>query len=156
MSSSRLSWSAALGAAVAAVAAVAVACGAPGGEAGNPVPGTTATTTPVEAADGSDLAACADGVCEVLVTAPAELPTPADSGVEALRVESVGADEAVLTGRHTGNRSSGSCSGRCDASSRGGVFTVTLGTGSTTWQNDQGITLVAVDGDRAVVRLGTG
>lgn len=42
----------------------------------HPSPTPVATTPPPTAADGTDLAACADGVCEVRIDGPTVIPVP--------------------------------------------------------------------------------
>lgn len=107
----------------------------------------------LEAADGADLAACADGECEVRVTAPAELPVPSSTAVEGFLVESIGADEVAFAGRNTGNRSGSGCTGKCRMSSTNNTFKIVLGLGSTARQNGLAVTLVAIGDGHAVVRL---
>ncbi|MBA8949126.1 hypothetical protein ACFQU9_30055 [Actinomadura namibiensis] len=113
----------------------------------------SAPTLP-KAADGTDLKACADGRCEVQVDAPADLPVPRKLQVASVRVQSVGPDTVTLVGRPLGSRTGGFCTGvKCSSSSAGGKFTLTLGPASTGSQNDLKVTVVAVNGGSAVLRL---
>jgi hypothetical protein len=105
-------------------------------------------------ADGADLAACADGRCEVRVGASARIPVPRRLRVDSVRVRSVGSGTVTIVGRYLGDRQGGFCTGTsCSSSGSGGGFTLVLGPDSTGSQNDLSITAVAVNGGFAVLRL---
>ncbi|MDT0346906.1 hypothetical protein [Streptomyces litchfieldiae] len=72
----------------------------PPAETASPSPSAPATVAPDAAADGSDIGACADGACEVAVTAPAEISF--DSGVLPwpLLVSDVSADGVTMQEDH--------------------------------------------------------
>lgn len=90
------------------------------------------------AADGTDLAACGDGRCEVVVSPQDEVPMPAQTGIPAIMVTSI--------------------------SPRGGVVYLASGSGATmrftgqtagmtSYMNDVAITTEAIVGHRAVARF---
>lgn len=61
---------------------------APAPTSSRPTPAPVRTTPPPPtAADGTDLAACADGACEVRIDGPAEIPVPHRGGLREVRVE---------------------------------------------------------------------
>ncbi|MGK5552997.1 hypothetical protein ACSNOI_15395 [Actinomadura kijaniata] len=142
---------------VAALALALAGCGSTddGPSAGPSAPkASPSASAPPKAADGTDLKACADGQCEVQVNASADLPVPRGFQVASVRVQSVGPDTVTLVGRPLGNRSGGFCTGvKCSSSSAGGKFTLTLGPASTGSQNGLKVTVVAVGGGSAVLRL---
>jgi hypothetical protein len=106
------------------------------------------------AADGTDLAACADGRCEVQVGASAKIPVPRRLDVTGVRVRSIDSDTVTIVGRLLGNRQSGFCTGvSCSSSGSGDGFQLELGADSTGSENGLSITAVAIDGGRAVLRL---
>ncbi|MFC6930877.1 hypothetical protein ACFQHO_11395 [Actinomadura yumaensis] len=112
------------------------------------------SSAPPKPADGTDLAACADGRCEVQVSASAKLPVPRKLKVASVRVESVGSGSVTVVGRYLGNSQGGFCTGRsCNSSGSGGGFKLTLGPDSTGSQNGLSITALTVSGGTAVLRL---
>lgn len=112
------------------------------------------SSAPPKPADGTDLAACADGRCEVQVSASAKLPVPRKLKVASVRVESVGSGSVTVVGRYLGNSQGGFCSGRsCNSSGSEGGFKLTLGPDSTGSQNGLSITAVTITGGTAVLRL---
>jgi hypothetical protein len=70
---------------------------------------------PPTAANGTDVAACADGTCEVLVTPPVTFPTDPRFGVSAIAADSVRGDEIFLGIAFPGGEFSFDCRGddRC-------------------------------------------
>jgi hypothetical protein len=103
-------------------------------------PPTTTTTVP-PAADGTDLAACADGTCEVQVAAggpPIEISMDGSLGVDTLTLASITPEGLAADGVAGG----------------GSVqLHVEVSPGATSYMNQVGVTLVSVVGDTAVVRL---
>lgn len=101
---------------------------------------TTASTRP-PAADGTDLGACHDGTCEVQVTVsalPLDIPLDGALGVDVLTLSSITPDGIVTDGVGYG----------------GGVqLHIEVPVGSPGNLNALSVTLVAVDGDAAIVRL---
>jgi hypothetical protein len=119
-----------------------------------PVTTTPVTTTPApSAADGTNVAACKDGRCEVSVRAGAAIPLPASMMVRDVRITSVTADRITLTGRDTGNSSSGVCVGQCDSTSTNGAFRITMGTSSQAIQNGLSVTVEQLAGGAAVLKI---
>ncbi|WP_433438055.1 hypothetical protein [Nonomuraea sp. CA-141351] len=106
------------------------------------------------AADGTDLAACADGRCEVRVSAGSNLSVPRRLGVASVRVQSVEFDTVTVVGRYLGYSQRGFCTGTsCNSSSSGNRFKVVLGTDSKATENGLSITAVAANGESAVLQL---
>ncbi|MEV7548778.1 hypothetical protein AB0N89_04055 [Amycolatopsis sp. NPDC089917] len=105
---------------------------------------------PPKPADGTDLAACADGLCEVSAPVGAKMALPERTNVESVHVQSVDAESVVLIARGIGKRQGGSCSGRCEASGAGKDFKARLWAGGELTYNDLSIKLLGV-GDRAAV-----
>ncbi|GLW07449.1 hypothetical protein Misp01_25790 [Microtetraspora sp. NBRC 13810] len=100
-----------------------------------PAPGTGELPA---ASDGDDLRSCADGRCEVLVSAQDEIDFSRPVGVEVMRVESIEDGRVTVVGTGPG-------------------IMLTLGgqaPGKTSIMNSVAVTVVAVDGDMAVLRLG--
>jgi hypothetical protein len=72
-------------------------------------PTTTTTTVPAaptgptlpKAADGTDIAACYDGSCEVEVRAPLNIPMSPVTGIRKLSVDSISAEGMKVTGTTT-------------------------------------------------------
>lgn len=108
-----------------------------------------------EAADGTDLRACADGTCEVLVDTSARIQVPKRLEVADLRVRDISQHAITIVGRFLGNSMGGGCSGSgtCSSSGSGGGFELTLGPDAIATQNGLSIGLVAIDGEHAVLRL---
>lgn len=117
-------------------------------------PATSAPSAPPQAADGTDLSACADGRCEVRVGASGRIPVPRKLGVDSVRVEAVGSGAITIVGRYIGGRQGGYCTGvRCSSVGNGNRFKLTLAPDSLSSQNDLSITAVAIDGGMAVLRF---
>jgi hypothetical protein len=75
---------------------------------------TTSTLPP--AADGTDLAACADGNCEVAVSRPVDIPLTGQGGITTLSVDELTSDGFSFSATSNGGGSrSGSLSGACTA-----------------------------------------
>lgn len=144
---------------VAVIAAIVLPAGcAGGGDADPSPPGRSAPESAggrhtAPAGDGTDLAACADGECEVRVTPATKLPVPPKTEVEDLRVVSIGSGRVVFTGRFLGAGMGGGCSGACDSSGSGGGFRLSLGPASRGTENGLAITVVAIGDGSATVRL---
>ncbi|MBO0881871.1 MAG: hypothetical protein J2P17_16325 [Mycobacterium sp.] len=114
-------------------------------------PGQPALPTP---ADGSNLAACRDGRCEVGVNASMKIPVPRKLRVDSVQVQSVGADSVTIVGRYLGGRQGGYCTGaNCSSSGSGKRFRLILGPNSMGTENGLGVTAVAINGGVAVLRL---
>lgn len=60
------------------------------------MPNSLTSLTPAVASDGTDLAACHDGTCEVRVDGPAKIPLSAQFQVTDLRVESINSQSVTL------------------------------------------------------------
>jgi hypothetical protein len=118
-----------------------------------PTTSPTATGSTPTAADGANVAACADARCEVAVRAGAALPVPASTTVRDVRVKAVTADRVTVTGRAIGDASSGFCSGQCDSTTTNGIFTITLGPDSRAVENGLSITAENIDAGTAVLKL---
>ncbi|MEU1897426.1 hypothetical protein ABZ512_03565 [Nocardiopsis dassonvillei] len=111
----------------------------PPGEATSPSPTAPA---PPEAADGTDLQACADADCEVLVESGDEFAMDGSHGVDRFVVDAVGEDGLDVSGYGPGTTLSGHLPPP-DGEGPGGVFVM----------NGFEITLVAVTDSGGVVRL---
>lgn len=99
------------------------------------------TTTQPPAADGTDLAACRDGTCEVQValgTLPLDIPLDGALGVDTLTLSAITPDAITADGVAGG----GSLQ-----------MHVEVPVGNPGYLNSLGVTLVTVEGDTAVVRL---
>ncbi len=116
-------------------------------------------TVPV-AADGTDLAACADGSCEVRVDRPVRIPLGRQFMVADLHVVSIGKTAATLKAVATPGGSSFSCAGdRCSVSvkyptsDQPGMATATVSVGGHFIANGIGVTVVAVAKGFTILRL---
>ncbi|QWF83478.1 hypothetical protein [Amycolatopsis sp. CA-230715] len=121
--------------------------GATGGETGAPPPpaagnpASAASSSPAKstgpaAADGTDFAACADGVCEVLVAPGDKIKITAKLGLDTVTVDSVSPETVKFSGDGPGIHLG---------------IGEPPGPGST--MNKLRVTVVSVDGGKAVVRL---
>ncbi len=142
------------------LAALALAVGCNSGDGKTVPPGADApaasptSSQAPQPADGTDLAACADAACEVSAVAGSKLTFPASTRIESITVQSVEGETVVLTGRTIGNRNGGGCTGRrCEASSTGNEFKVTLEPVSATSQNALYVTLQAVSNGAAILKI---
>jgi hypothetical protein len=106
----------------------------------SPSPSVTGPTLP-PAADGSNIAACYDGTCEVRVRAPLDIPVSPDTGIASLKVTSVTAQGVTVTGVLTDGTNL-----EITVYAEGGG----LGTGQV---NNVQVTAVAVAGGEAVLHL---
>ncbi|MFF1673809.1 hypothetical protein ACFVWN_29090, partial [Nocardiopsis flavescens] len=104
---------------------------------GSGAPASPAGPAPLEAADGTDLDACADADCEVLVSAGDEFAMDGSHGVDLFVFEAVGGGGVSFRGEGPGTRMSGRLPGP-DASFVMNGFTVAV---------------VAVEGSEAVVEF---
>jgi hypothetical protein len=115
---------------------------------------TAPTSAAPSAADGTNVAACADARCEVLVRTGTPLPVPRTTTVRNLRVQVVTSRQVTLRGSAIGDASAGSCTGDCSSASINGEFSVTMGADSQTVQNGLSVTVVRVGGDgTAILKL---
>ncbi|GAB3415855.1 hypothetical protein [Flindersiella endophytica] len=115
----------------------------------------TPTPTPaLTAADGTDVSACSDVECEILVRPGTAIPVPKSSGVGDLKVTKVTADRVTLTGRVIGDSSFGGCyAGNCDVDSDHGAVTIVLGDDSLGTENGVGIRVHDISGGAAIIEL---
>jgi hypothetical protein len=102
---------------------------------------TTTTSTLPPAADGTDLGACGDGACEVEVAIsalPLDIPLDGAAGIDTLTLSSITPDVIVA-----------------DAVGGGGSthLHLEMPVGHPGYLNNIGVTLVAAEGDTAIVRL---
>ncbi|MFD0685106.1 hypothetical protein ACFQZM_11405 [Actinomadura fibrosa] len=110
---------------------------------------------PPPAANGTNVAACAAGRCEVQVSASTKIPVPRDTRVDSVQIQSITADTVTVVGRVLGTRSEGLCTGRkCSSSVAGGRFTLQLGPDSTGTENGLSVTVVTITGKTAIIRFG--
>jgi hypothetical protein len=148
---------------VAGLLGITAACGPePAEQQADPKPGRTSaaasstpspTPTPT-AADGTDVSACSDVECEVLVRPGTVIPIPKSAGVSDLKVAKVTADRITLTGRVIGNSSAGGCyAGNCDVNSDHGAVTIELGDNSLGSQNGVGVRVHDISNGAAVIEL---
>lgn len=117
----------------------------PGTTAPSTTPGSAPATPPEvpggprlpAAADGTNLRACADGRCEVQVSAHDKIPTPSRLGVDKVTVTSITAHGITLTGTAPGS-----------------VLQLSWeGAYGTSYMNGLAITPVAVADGKAVLRI---
>jgi hypothetical protein len=144
----------------------AAGCAAPLAGSASPAttrPAVTTTTTPPKptlpaAADGTDLSACADDVCEVQVTAPGPIHLPEGAGAT-LSIVSIGDNTVTLSFVPTGD---GSFTVGCDATDptacdgtqlTGGNAVVTGHATAKATANNVSVLVVAVVGGSAVLRI---
>jgi len=111
------------------------------------------TAPPPHAADGTKVAACADGRCEVLVKAGTAIPVPKSMNVEKVTVSALSRSRVTITGHDVGNASGGGCTGQCDSSSTNGNFKIALGAGSQATENGLALTVEQIAGDSAVIQV---
>ena len=114
-----------------------------------PVP----TTAPTVAADGTRLAACADGRCEVAVRAGAKIPLPATMRVADVTATAVAAKTLTLTGRIVGGGHVECRTVGCDMRVTGNDFKITLGVGGLGILNGVMLTVENVLNGAAIVRI---
>lgn len=109
----------------------------------------------LEAADGTDVSACADTRCEVIVAAGTRLPIPKSTDLENLRVVEVTDDEVALQAELIGNASFGSCLGgtSCDVRSINGAIDIRLGGNSRAAQNGAVLTVTDITDGKAVLQI---
>jgi hypothetical protein len=122
----------------------------------SPPPSPSPTPSPApSAADGTNVAACEDVRCEVLVRAGTAIPVPKSTDVGNLKVSKVTADRVTFAGRVLGNRSGGGCYGRgsCDVSSSNGVFTMSLTGGAIASQNGLAVEVKAFVDGAAIIAI---
>ncbi|GAA4906022.1 hypothetical protein LX16_3431 [Stackebrandtia albiflava] len=115
--------------------------GEPGGPAETGAPAETGSPSEAglpEAADGSDLTACEDGNCEVVVTESDEIPVDPAFGVDLFTVESIEQDTVTV-----------------QATGAGTYLRVTISPSGAGSLNGILVKVVAVDGDRAVLNFST-
>lgn len=111
------------------------------------------TAPPPQPADGTTVAACGDGRCEVMVKAGTEIPVPKSMNVEKVTVSAVSRSRVTITGHDLGNSSGGGCTGRCDSSSANSKFKIALGADSQATENGLALTVEQIAGSSAVIRV---
>lgn len=124
---------------------------------GAPTPAGAASSSAAApaAADGSDVSACRDGDCEIVVTAAAEIPLDPMFGVNRLAITAVSGttvDAVAETGSGVSSRVTGG--GRVVSRSRGGGSTVEISRlrpDSTATINRISFRVVSVSGASAVL-----
>lgn len=108
------------------------------------------TPTVPEAADGTDLAACEDGRCEVRVTAGGSVPLPQAP----VRLAALSADEYTFVFEPSAAGGSIACHQRCSMSSGLGQGPTTVtGTGGSIDAYGTRLTVVAHDAEAMVLRV---
>ncbi|MGW8526381.1 MULTISPECIES: hypothetical protein [Nocardiopsidaceae] len=124
----------------------------------------SASPSPVAPSDGTDLAACSDGDCEVEVTAPAEVDLDPEFAIDTLTIDSITDGSLAFTMTSTAGEVSFGCqnsdSAPCDSSLQGtfgpgGAATgqATGGPGAQVGLNDLVLEVVDVSGDSAIMRI---
>jgi hypothetical protein len=134
------------GIALAALAALAAGCD-------SSTKGHGTAPTPVTAADGANVAACADGQCEIAVPAGTAIPLPRSMAVENLQVTTVTPDRVTVTGHDIGTSGGGTCSGQCNSSGSNGAFTITLGEDSVATENGLSLGVERISDGTAVLKI---
>jgi hypothetical protein len=89
----------------------------------------------------------------VLVRPDAQIPVPAESQVDSVRIQAIGPDTVTVAGRTLGDSQGGYCTGNCSSSGSDGGFQLTLGSGGEGSENHLDVTLVAVADGLAVLRF---
>ncbi|MBB5851403.1 hypothetical protein HDA45_001490 [Amycolatopsis umgeniensis] len=109
---------------------------------------------PPKPADGGDLTACSDGLCEVSAPVGGKMTLPERTRVRSVTVQSIEGDIVALIARGIGPRQGGSCTGkRCEASAKGSDFKAMLGPGSGVTYNDLAIDLLGIGDGAAILRI---
>jgi hypothetical protein len=107
-----------------------------------------------KASDGTNLQACADGTCTVLVGSSAQIPLPSTYRVTGLQVQSITSHSVVLRGRDTDPTAGPNCRKNCRASSDKGNWTFTLSSPRGEGAIDKlDVTLAGTDGTNAVLLI---
>ena len=105
---------------------------------------------------GAGMAAgCGDGRCVVRAHPATRVPLPPRSLLRDVRVQSIGPEAVTLTGRLVGDHHDSVCLGDCDVSTADGRFRVSVGRGGSVTENRLRITVLALTGRSAVLRLAT-
>jgi hypothetical protein len=113
----------------------------------------TPTPTPPPVAGGANVAACANGACEVEIGPGTAIPLPASAGVHNVKVTSVANNQVTITGQDSGNFGSGWCTGQCQSIDTNGNFTVTLGPNSTDVENGMSVAVGPFDNGRVTLKF---
>lgn len=106
-----------------------------------------------QAADGGDVAACADGRCEVAVPAGTGITVPASMAVKDLTVTDVAAGLVTITLQDIGSTSNGTCTGECHLSTDNGATTVEMGEQAHLTENGLSVTVGSIAGGIAVLGI---
>jgi hypothetical protein len=104
-------------------------------------------------ADGTNLAKCASGNCEVSVRAGDMIPVPASTQVQSIRVASIDQEVVTITGRDLGHEHSVICLTFCTVSAGSDEFKIELRRAGEAYENRLHIMLVSRTADTAVLRL---
>jgi hypothetical protein len=109
----------------------------------------------VQAADGGNVAACADGRCEVAVAAGTAIAVPQSMAVQDLTLTEVSSDQITITAHDIGTTSNGTCSGPsvCHLSTDNGAVSATMGKDARLTENGLALTVVGIDGGTAVLKI---
>lgn len=107
----------------------------------------------VQAADGGNVAACADGQCEIAVPAGTAIAVPRSMAVQDLTLTEVTADRITITAHDIGTTSNGTCSGQCHSSTDNGALTATMGEDAHITENGLSLVVESMDGDTAVLKI---
>lgn len=137
------------------------------GGTATPAPATTSRPKPKPAslptaANGTDLAVCAGGTCEVEVTGPVTIPTAPAFGVMSIAVTSIGGNDVgfqviVPAGQFSSDCTDPNCDAEMTGPAAGGDSTTAVATphtGATLTINNVAIKVEGVVGGAAVLRLG--
>lgn len=109
----------------------------------------------VQAADGGNVAACADGQCEIAVPAGTAIAVPPSMAVKDLTLAEVTDDRVTITANDIGTTSNGTCSGECHLATDNGASTVTMGKDARLTENGLALTVESIDGGTAVLKIET-
>lgn len=105
------------------------------------------------ATDGTDLGACADGTCAVLVDKPVLIPLDPQFQFNNLRIESIAADAVTIMADYVGTVEFICPDDKCRTVERPGGFRSTLTLGSRLYNSVVSIQVAAVNEGTAVVRV---
>lgn len=120
-------------------------------------PASSPTPSPTPPADGDNARACADGTCEIRVTAPATVPLPARFGLGPIEVIAVDARTVTMVAPLL--QPEFSSDGGCESAFTGpaanssAYVSLTCHTGDKTVINKMNLQAVGVTGRAAVLRI---
>lgn len=107
----------------------------------------------VQAADGGNVAACADGRCEIAVPAGTAITVPRSMMVQDLTLTDVTDDRVTITAHDIGTTSNGTCTGECHSSTDNGALTATMGENAHITENGLSLLVEGIADGKAVLEI---